>query len=145
MPLVPQITRLLLQEKPPRQTEPDAFPAAPVDPPKAAGEEKAGRRKSRSKPDVDQPPPPKPPAPAPAPAPSHAEAAALRSELPARPQTARRAPPKIKSNEVVAEREAQRPPSGKPKAEPVGGGSQFDNANAPNVIGEGDASDDDGA
>lgn len=128
-------------EKPPapRQAEADAFPAAPTESTKAAAGDEKPRRKSR-KPEGEQPPPPKPPAPAPAPAPPHP---ATRDDLPARPQTARRAPPKVKSNEVPVEREPQRPPSGKQASADGGGGSGFDSANAPTVIGEGDASDDD--
>jgi len=119
--------------EPPRSAAEPAFPDAP--PPNQAEQEKP-RRRQKQRPDEppagNQPPPPKP---SPGPAPGQAEANEFQppAQRPMeRPQTARRAPPKVKSNEE----DSRRPASGKsdqPGADEVG----------PRVIGEGEDSDDD--
>jgi TRAF3-interacting protein 1 len=124
------------QPDPPQAEEP-AFPDAP--PPAQAEAEKPRRRQKQRPEEAGQPPPPKPaPAPAPAPAaPAPAQAEANEFQPPGdrrpmeRPQTARRAPPKVKTNEVDG-----RPTSGKPEQQEVRG-------DGPRVIGEGEDSDDD--
>lgn len=112
----------------PQQDEP-AFPAAP----QADPVEKPRRRSKQRPEDAGQPPPPQPAA---APA-SPAQAEANEFQPPTqqrpleRPQTARRAPPKVKTNTVD-----ERPASGKQQEQEVRG-------DGPRVIGEGEDSDDD--
>eukprot|EP01043_Picozoa_sp_COSAG02_P000757 COSAG02_NODE_14_length_56855_cov_512.793661_38_plen_427_part_00 len=120
------------QPEQPQNDEP-AFPEAP---PAQAEAEKPRRRQKQRPEDAGQQPPPPAPAPAPA-APAPAQAETNEFQPPGlqrpmeRPQTARRAPPKVKTNEVDG-----RPTSGKPEQQEVRG-------DGPRVIGEGEDSDDD--
>ena len=122
----------------------EAFPEAP---PSHQEPEKPRRRQRKpeqqGQPDQPAPPPAAPPSPAPAPdqpdTSNEFRPPANRSNLPDRPQTARRAPPKVKTNEVDAAETRTRPPSGKQAAAALPTAPMA----APNVIGEGEDSDDD--
>jgi TRAF3-interacting protein 1 len=118
---------------PPAQTSEPVFPEAP---PQAAEPEKPRRRQRKPPqqqdeapaPPAQQPPPPGPHGPPGGGAPDDRQefVPPNRNSLPERPQTARRAPPKVKSNEVPVDR----PPSGNPGG---GGRGASDVVRAPHL------------